>query len=87
MAVSELGWSTLAEATTYFTNERLETTATGILALGDVNGGPAFTHVAYDDYRIVWKLMVKLPLASVFTFVEVDYLSTFVYWIEEEVSH
>ena len=25
----------------------------GIYALGDVKGGPAFTHISYDDYRIV----------------------------------
>ncbi|MGD8353753.1 MAG: FAD-dependent oxidoreductase, partial [Pseudomonadota bacterium] len=35
------------------TNERLQTTAAGIYALGDVRGGPAFTHIAYDDYRTV----------------------------------
>lgn len=34
-------------------NERLETTGEGIYALGDVKKGPAFTHVSYDDYRIV----------------------------------
>jgi len=34
-------------------DERLETSIPGIYALGDVNGGPAFTHVSYDDYRIV----------------------------------
>ena len=34
-------------------NERLETTAPGIYALGDVTGEPAFTHVSYDDYRII----------------------------------
>lgn len=34
-------------------NERLETTATGVWALGDVNGGPQFTHVSLDDWRIV----------------------------------
>lgn len=34
-------------------NERLETSVEGIWALGDVNGGPPFTHVAYDDHRIV----------------------------------
>ncbi len=34
-------------------NERLETNVKGVYALGDVNGGPAFTHVSYDDYRIV----------------------------------
>jgi pyruvate/2-oxoglutarate dehydrogenase complex dihydrolipoamide dehydrogenase (E3) component len=34
-------------------NERLETRAPGVYALGDVNGGPAFTHISYDDYRIM----------------------------------
>lgn len=34
-------------------NERLETSAGGIWALGDVNGGPQFTHASLDDYRIV----------------------------------
>jgi pyruvate/2-oxoglutarate dehydrogenase complex dihydrolipoamide dehydrogenase (E3) component len=34
-------------------NDRLETTAPGVFAIGDVNGGPAFTHVSYDDFRIL----------------------------------
>jgi pyruvate/2-oxoglutarate dehydrogenase complex dihydrolipoamide dehydrogenase (E3) component len=34
-------------------NERLETNAPGIYALGDVKGGPAFTHISYDDYRVL----------------------------------
>jgi pyruvate/2-oxoglutarate dehydrogenase complex dihydrolipoamide dehydrogenase (E3) component len=34
-------------------NERLETTGAGIYALGDVKGGPAFTHISYDDFRII----------------------------------
>jgi len=34
-------------------DERLETTVPGVYALGDVKGGPAFTHISYDDYRIV----------------------------------
>jgi pyruvate/2-oxoglutarate dehydrogenase complex dihydrolipoamide dehydrogenase (E3) component len=34
-------------------NERLETTAPGVFALGDVKGGPQFTHISYDDYRII----------------------------------
>ncbi len=34
-------------------NDRLETNIAGIWALGDVKGGPAFTHISYDDYRIV----------------------------------
>ncbi len=34
-------------------SERLETTAPGVWALGDVNGGPQFTHISLDDFRIV----------------------------------
>jgi pyruvate/2-oxoglutarate dehydrogenase complex dihydrolipoamide dehydrogenase (E3) component len=34
-------------------NERLETSARDVYALGDVKGGPAFTHISYDDYRIL----------------------------------
>ena len=34
-------------------NTKLETTAPGVYALGDVKGGPQFTHVSYDDFRIV----------------------------------
>jgi len=34
-------------------NDYLETSAAGIYALGDVKGGPAFTHISYDDYRIL----------------------------------
>ena len=35
------------------TNERLETNVPGIYAMGDVKGGPAFTHISYDDFRII----------------------------------
>ncbi len=34
-------------------SDRLETTAAGVFALGDINGGPAFTHISYDDFRII----------------------------------
>jgi pyruvate/2-oxoglutarate dehydrogenase complex dihydrolipoamide dehydrogenase (E3) component len=34
-------------------NEYLETSVDGVYALGDVKGGPAFTHISYDDYRIL----------------------------------
>jgi pyruvate/2-oxoglutarate dehydrogenase complex dihydrolipoamide dehydrogenase (E3) component len=36
-------------------NDRLETTAPGIYALGDVKGGPEFTHISYNDHLIVYK--------------------------------
>jgi pyruvate/2-oxoglutarate dehydrogenase complex dihydrolipoamide dehydrogenase (E3) component len=35
------------------TNGRLETNVPGVYAIGDVKGGPAFTHISYDDYRIL----------------------------------
>jgi pyruvate/2-oxoglutarate dehydrogenase complex dihydrolipoamide dehydrogenase (E3) component len=34
-------------------DERLETTAPGVWAMGDCAGSPQFTHVAFDDFRIV----------------------------------
>ncbi|HUZ93568.1 MAG TPA: FAD-dependent oxidoreductase [Edaphobacter sp.] len=34
-------------------DERLQTTAAGIWAVGDVTGGPQFTHISFDDFRIV----------------------------------
>ncbi|MFQ5823795.1 MAG: mercuric reductase [bacterium] len=34
-------------------NEYLETNIEGIYAIGDVKGGPAFTHISYDDFRIL----------------------------------
>lgn len=34
-------------------NDKLETNISGIYALGDVKGGPAFTHISYDDFRII----------------------------------
>lgn len=40
-------------------NETLETNVKGIYALGDVKGGPAFTHIAYNDYTIVYRNIVE----------------------------
>ena len=34
-------------------NERLQTTAPGIWAVGDCAGSPHFTHIAFDDFRVV----------------------------------
>lgn len=34
-------------------DDQLKTTQPGVYAMGDCKGGPAFTHVSYDDYRIV----------------------------------
>jgi pyruvate/2-oxoglutarate dehydrogenase complex dihydrolipoamide dehydrogenase (E3) component len=40
-------------------NGKLETSVPGIYALGDIKGGPAFTHISYDDYTIVYRNLVK----------------------------
>jgi len=40
-------------------NDKLETNVKGIYALGDVKGGPAFTHISYNDYTIVYRNLVK----------------------------
>src|SRR5918995_1192961 len=34
-------------------DDKLETSVEGIYALGDVKGGPAFTHISYDDHRVL----------------------------------
>ena len=39
-------------------NERLETNVPGVWALGDVKGGPAFTHISYDDHLIVYQNLI-----------------------------
>ncbi|MEA4907102.1 MAG: mercuric reductase [Anaerolineaceae bacterium] len=40
-------------------DERLETNVPGIYAVGDVNGEPAFTHISYDDYRILKRNLLE----------------------------
>jgi len=40
-------------------NGRLETSAPGIWALGDVKGGPLFTHISYNDYQIVYANLIE----------------------------
>lgn len=46
-------------------NGRLETSVEGIYALGDVKGGPAFTHIAYDDYRVIRTNLLEKGKASI----------------------
>jgi pyruvate/2-oxoglutarate dehydrogenase complex dihydrolipoamide dehydrogenase (E3) component len=40
-------------------NSRLETNVPGICALGDVKGGPAFTHISYNDYQIIYGNLIE----------------------------
>lgn len=45
-------------------DEYLETSAPGVYAMGDVKGGPAFTHLSYDDYRILHANLIRHEKAS-----------------------
>ena len=45
-------------------DDRLETNVPGIYALGDIKGGPAFTHISYDDYRILRTNLLEHGQAS-----------------------
>jgi pyruvate/2-oxoglutarate dehydrogenase complex dihydrolipoamide dehydrogenase (E3) component len=45
-------------------NRKLETSAAGIFALGDIKGGPAFTHISYDDFRILRANLLEKGNAS-----------------------
>jgi pyruvate/2-oxoglutarate dehydrogenase complex dihydrolipoamide dehydrogenase (E3) component len=40
-------------------NNRLETSVPGVWALGDVKGGPAFTHISYNDFQIIYGNLVE----------------------------
>lgn len=40
-------------------NSRLETNVPGVWALGDVKGGPAFTHISYNDYQIAYGNLIE----------------------------
>lgn len=51
--LSAAGVSTYGSKGYIACNESLETNVPGIYALGDVKGGPAFTHISYDDFRIL----------------------------------
>jgi pyruvate/2-oxoglutarate dehydrogenase complex dihydrolipoamide dehydrogenase (E3) component len=46
-------------------NGQLETNVPGIYALGDVKGGPQFTHISYNDYLIVYKNLIEKANLSI----------------------
>ncbi|HXD76799.1 MAG TPA: FAD-dependent oxidoreductase, partial [Puia sp.] len=66
----------LGEKGSIAVNGKLETNVPGIFALGDVTGGPQFTHVSYNDHLIVSRNLLdhadlstddRLPLYCLFT--------------------
>jgi pyruvate/2-oxoglutarate dehydrogenase complex dihydrolipoamide dehydrogenase (E3) component len=40
-------------------DEYLQTSVPGIYAMGDIKGGPGFTHLSFDDYRILHANLIK----------------------------
>jgi pyruvate/2-oxoglutarate dehydrogenase complex dihydrolipoamide dehydrogenase (E3) component len=45
-------------------NNKLETNVAGIYALGDLKGGPMFTHISYDDFRILRSNLIEKKSAT-----------------------
>jgi pyruvate/2-oxoglutarate dehydrogenase complex dihydrolipoamide dehydrogenase (E3) component len=43
----------------------LETSVPGVYALGDVKGGPQFTHVSWNDHLIVYKNLIEKAKLSI----------------------
>lgn len=75
------------------TNERLETSVPGVYALGDVKGPPAFTHISYDDFRIVQANVLtglSMSAAEKETFVPLtitDRLVPYVVYTDPQLGH
>ena len=46
-------------------NDRLETNVADVFAIGDIKGGPAFTHISYDDFRIIRANVIEKGSASI----------------------
>lgn len=46
-------------------NSELETNISGIYALGDIKGDPAFTHISYDDFRIIRTNLIEKGNATI----------------------
>jgi pyruvate/2-oxoglutarate dehydrogenase complex dihydrolipoamide dehydrogenase (E3) component len=46
-------------------NGKLETNAPGIWAIGDVKGGPALTHISYNDYQVIFGNLMEGKNATI----------------------
>jgi pyruvate/2-oxoglutarate dehydrogenase complex dihydrolipoamide dehydrogenase (E3) component len=40
-------------------DDQYRTTASGVYAVGDVTGGPQFTHTSWDDHRLLFDLLLR----------------------------
>ena len=62
-------------------NERLETNVPGVYVLGDAKGGPAFTHISYDDFRIISTNLLEGGNATI-----TDRLVSYVVYIDPQLG-
>jgi pyruvate/2-oxoglutarate dehydrogenase complex dihydrolipoamide dehydrogenase (E3) component len=46
-------------------NGKLETSAADVFALGDIKGGPAFTHISFDDFRVLRTNLIERGHATI----------------------
>jgi pyruvate/2-oxoglutarate dehydrogenase complex dihydrolipoamide dehydrogenase (E3) component len=46
-------------------DDKLQTSAPDVYALGDIKGGPAFTHISYDDFRILRSNLIEKKNATI----------------------
>jgi len=46
-------------------NDKLETSAKGVYVIGDAKGGPEFTHIAYNDYIILYNNLIEEKQESI----------------------
>jgi pyruvate/2-oxoglutarate dehydrogenase complex dihydrolipoamide dehydrogenase (E3) component len=58
LALDKAGIATNPDGSIKVTS-KLETSVPGIWALGDVKGGPAFTHISYNDFQIVYANLIE----------------------------
>ena len=57
----DAGNVTLDESGHIPVDERYETSEPGVFAAGDCTPGPQFTHVAWDDHRVLYNVLLGLP--------------------------
>jgi pyruvate/2-oxoglutarate dehydrogenase complex dihydrolipoamide dehydrogenase (E3) component len=62
-------------------NDRLETNVPGVYVLGDAKGGPAFTHISYDDFRIISTNLLEGGDATI-----TDRLVSYVVYIDPQLG-
>ena len=67
-------------------NDKLETSQSHIWALGDVKGPPAFTHISYDDYRVLKANLVEKS-ASQLSIKDRDLLTPYVAYMDPQLAH